>query len=373
MNRINDLIEKLESIQIPNEGNMFRKGMFPSERFHKYLPYVRKDSNVFFPASIAFVLLNNINQLDKTQCEKVNKIIEGIRSNYPFFTSLSNEFLYNFYQTKPNKHYPNGYLLSKFKHFILADDADDTVIVSMTLNDLSSKQIDNIRENLVQFSNLKQKKIKGVDSIYSEHPFYATWFGSGKMPIELEVCVLCNILIFTFSNKLALNDQDKASLELIKRAIENNDIITKSFQISGLYPKPSVILYHITRLCSVISNPDIYFDTEKLTKIIRSLLDTKSIIEKIILSISLMNLGQRCEPVEWDFDNQQLEKDFKNFHFFIAPMLSGSLNKLLLKLKKYKLFHILFRCDAFYYTLLLDYEIKRKTIPSTGNTKVSEL
>lgn len=368
MSKIDALIEQLEYLQFSDETGVFKKGMFPSQRFHGFLPYLREDNNIFFPALIAFLLLKNLKQLEQEQCEKVNKIINGIRKNYQTYSSLSSDSLYNFYQTKPHQQYPNGLVLSKFKHFILADDADDTVIISMTLNNLSSERINRIREKLVQFSNLNPKKIKGIDSQYSELPFYAIWFGSGRMPIELDICVLCNILYFTFINKLELNLQDKASLELIKRAIDNNDIVTNRFQISGVYyAKTSIILYHITRLCSVISEPSMYFNTERLVEILRSQLKTKSIVEKIILSISLMNLGQSPEPIAWELEDKSFKKDFKAFPFFIAPILSGSSNKILTQFKKYKLFHILFRCDAFYYALFLEYEIMIKT---TSNSEI---
>jgi hypothetical protein len=377
MSKINKLIEKLESLQFSSETGIFKAGMFPSNRFHNLLPYLREDDNIFFPAAIAFILLRNHKQLETDQSEKVNKIIDGIRQNYPSYSSLSSDFIYNFYQTKPYKHYPNGFILSRFQHFALADDADDTVIISMTLNNLSSERINVIRELLVQFSNLKQKEIKGVAPCYKELPFYATWFGSGKMPIELEICILCNILYFTFSNQLELNLQDKASLELIKRAIANNDIVDNSFNISGAYPKTSVILYHITRLCSVINKPNEYFDTERLIVIIKSQLKTKSLIEKTILSISLMNLKQSCEPIAWELEDVSLQKDFKSFPFFIAPILSGNSNKILALIKKYKLFHILFRCNAFYYALLLEYEIMTKNNSNkagfTSNLKIQNI
>jgi hypothetical protein len=362
MNKIDALIEKLGSLQISDETTLFNKGMFVSERFHKFLPYLRKDDNIFFPASIAFLLLKNIDLLETNQRQRVDKIIDGIRDNYASYSGTNNNFIYNFYQAKRRKHYPNGFILSRFEHFKLPDDADDTVIISMTLQRLSSERISEVRERLVQFSNLHRKKIKGIKPLYAELPFYATWFGSGKMPIELEICVLCNVLYFTFSNKLELNKQDKASLELIKRAIDNNDVVENSFHISGQYPKPSVILYHIARLCSIITNPDVYFDTTKLTAMIRAQLKTTSLLEKILLSTSLMYLQQRCEPVAWELGDKNLQKDFRSFSFFTAPMLSGNTNKLFIRLKKYKLFHIFFRCEAFYFTILLEYEIMAKSI-----------
>lgn len=359
--KIEAIIEKIEKLQFSEETKTFKTGMFSSKRFHSVLPYLREDNNIFFPASIAFILLDLVGQLDEKQRQKVNKIIDGVRKNYQFYAGLRNNFLYNFYRTQPNQHYPNGFVLSKFEHFMLAEDADDTVMITMTLNDISQERIISVREELVQFSNLNQKKIKGIDSQYSKLPVYATWFGSGKMPIEIEICILCNILYFTFINELELNAQDQASIEFISIAINNNDIINNSFQISGQYPKPSVILYHITRLCSAMKEPGRYFNAEKLTEIIRhQLFKSKSLLDNIILSISLMNLGQAAEPVAYELEGEVLKNDFKTFSFFVAPMLSGSSNKILSLMKRNSLFHILFRCEAFYYTLLLEYEILTK-------------
>ncbi|HSC54015.1 MAG TPA: hypothetical protein VLC98_10355 [Phnomibacter sp.] len=365
MNTIDQLIGKLEKLQVGEESKAYRKGMFRSQRFHKYLPYQREDDNIFFSASIAFLLRKNIGLLEDHQREKVNRIIDGVRANYPFYSNLKNEFIYNFYHTRPPKYYPNGYFFSRFKHFKLADDADDTVIVALTLQDVPVERIDTIRKNLVQFSNLQQKKIKGIGEEYASLPFYATWFGTGKMPIELEICVVCNILYFTFSKQLELNEQDKASITLIKMAIDSYDIVTKSFEISGQYPKPSVILYHIARLCSVMPNPAAYFDIEKLEAITRGQLKKSSLMEEIFLSIALWQLGKPAVPVEWSLHAKELKKDFAGFPFFIAPMLSGHSNVLLRYLKKFPLFHIQFRSDAFYYTILLEYELLLKVAANT--------
>lgn len=363
VNTIDFLIEKLESLQIAAQADGLEKGMFGSQRFHSFLPYLRKDNNIFFPASIAYVLQNLSPHLELRQREKVDQITEGIRNNYHLYASTGCDYVYNFYQTKPNMHYPYGWVLSRLKHFALAEDADDTVILWMTSNHLSAERAKRVKEKLVPFANLSQKKIKGMDSTYAELPFYGTWLGSGKMPIELEICVLCNILTFTFRQNLTLNQQDRASLEVIKRAIDSHDLMTNSFTISGMYPNTSVILYHIARLCAVMRQPGSYFDTEKLIQMMTSRLTTRSVLEKIILSISLMNLGQPCESVAWDFNDPVLKRDFRHFPFFIAPMLSGMSNNILFRLKKYRLFHILFRCDAFYLTLLLEYEVK-KNLPT---------
>ncbi len=358
MTTVELLIEKIEKLQHSEDSKTFRSGMFSSKRFHSSLPYLREDNNIFFPVSIAFILLDLTGKLEEKHRQKVLKIVEGIRKNCKSYSGLRNSFLYNFYQTQPNQHYPNGFFLSRFKHFVLADDADVTVMVTMTLNDISRERIASIREELVKFSNLNKKRVKGIGSQYSGLPVYATWFGSGRMPIEVDICVLCNILCFTFINKLELNVQDQASIEFVRIAIGNGDIINNSFQISGLYPRPSVILYHITRLCSAMNEPWKYLDIEKLVEMIRhELSKCESPLDRIILSTSLMKLGQAAEPVALELDSEVLKNDFETFPFFIAPMLSGSSNEILKFMKKAEFFHILFQCEAFYYTLLLEHEV----------------
>ncbi len=361
MTKIDRLLETIEKLQVRQETNIFQPGMFVSQRSHRSLPYYREDNNIFFPASIAFLLLKYKEQLDVPQQARVQRIVDGIRKNYPQYESRSNKALYNFYQTNPPRQYPNGRVLSKFNHFILADDSDDTVMITMTQENVSAERIQEIRENLVKFSNLQQKKIKGLSAKYSSLPFYATWFGSGRMPIEIELCILCNILYFTFHYGLELNEQDKASLEFIRIALETEDIVHNSFQISGQYPNTSVIVYHIARLCSAMKEPSEYIDLKKLTSILhRQRTQSTSLLEKILLATSLMQLGQEAEPVGWEADKAALQKAFDSFPFFIAPILSGTTNNALNQLKKNGLFHILFSCEAFYHTLLLEYELLQK-------------
>jgi hypothetical protein len=95
VNKIDFLIEKLESLQIAAQADGLEKGMFGSQRFHSFLPYLRKDNNIFFPASIAFVLQNLSPHLELRQREKVDRITEGIRNNYHLYASAGCDFVYN--------------------------------------------------------------------------------------------------------------------------------------------------------------------------------------------------------------------------------------------------------------------------------------
>ena len=64
--------------------------------------------------------------------------------------------------------------------------------------------------------------------------------------------------------------------------------------------------------------------------------------------------------MDWDLNDATFQKECETFPFFTAPMLSGTSNGLLNYLKQFDFFKIHFRCKAFYYTLLLEYELLRK-------------
>lgn len=358
MHIIDLLLSKIEELQVSEDTPLFRKGMFRSERFHCCLPYVRPDDNIFYPASIAFVLLQQIDKLTPAQAEKVNRIVEGIRANYPFYSGLQLEYTYNFYCIRPDRHFPNGYILSRIKHFRLPEDADDTSLVSLTLKNLAAETVQTIHQKFAKHANLSQRQIQGVDPRYASLPFYTTWLDSGKMPLDLDICVICNMLCFVFKHKLELNEQDKASLEVIRRSIESHDLLANNFYMSSLYVNPCILFYQIARLCTFMENPAAYFDTGKLIQMMRTQWNnSKGFMDRLLLSIALMKLGEQPEKLHWELDDPKLKREFKKFAFFIAPMGTGTHIAFLNWLKSKRIVHILYRNKAFNYTLLLEHTL----------------
>ncbi|MFA6262098.1 MAG: hypothetical protein WC760_11555 [Bacteroidia bacterium] len=362
MNTTDRLLQKIESLQFSADTQKFRKGMFRTERFHCCLPYWREEDNIFYPASIAFVLLQLQNKFTPAQADAVNRVVNGIRANYPYYSGLQLEYTYNFYCIRPDRHFPNGTILSRIKHFRLPEDADDTSLVSLTLENMPAETVHTLHQKFAQHANLSRKQIQDIDPRYASLPFYTTWLDSGKMPMDLDICVICNMLSFVFKHELELNAQDKASLEVLRRAIESNDIVNNSFYISGSYARPSILLYHLARLCTFMENPTEHIDTEKLVQLIRAQWDKSSgFMDRLLLSIALMKLGQPSEPLLWNMDDPHLKNEFKTFAFFIAPMGTGTHSAFLNWLKSKRIVHILYRNEAFYYTLLLEHALLSNT------------
>lgn len=355
MNQIDILIGKIEALQFSEDTQYFDKGMLATQRFHIIKSYYREDNTIFFPAVAAFTLLQYFDTYTKTQQKRVQKIVEGIKSNYPKYKSPTYPYLYNFYRTNPHDQYPNGIFLSKFRHFVLAEDADDTSMITMTLDPISEDRKMTVRNKLIEFANLTRKKIRHVDKKYAKLPAYGIWFGSGALAIEYDICVTCNIMCFIFKYQFELNEQDLASLEYIRIAIEDEEIIHNVFELSYLYQDTSIILYHIARLCSFMDDPARFFPMEKIIAIAQDrLAQSQNQFEQVLLCSSLIKLGLRPKRVNYVLAD--IEKEMDKFAFFNAGMLGGTRSRLLKWLNQYPLVHLCYKCMGYYYTLLIEYE-----------------
>ena len=332
--------------------------MFPSRRRHPYLPYRREDSNIFYPALIDFTLSPLLNRLIGEERRLVEKMLAGVRRNYPAYESLRQSGLYNFYRTNPPDAYPNGYLLRHLKHFRLAEDADDTVMISTVLDDLPAEQIGLLRAELVRFSNRPERKYHHPLPGYAQIPAHAVWLGTGAMPVEIDVCVLCNILYFTAKKGCAFNDTDRASLAFIRQAVTTGDVFRYPFQLSYYYPDPTVILYHVARLWSVLPGAEEELPREEIvTGLRRRSGEESNLVARLMLGSALRKMGEEVEPIH--YTAPEFATAGKAFTFFIAPMLAGTRSRIMNKLAERRLFQVDYVCEAYYYALALEYELLR--------------
>lgn len=335
--------------------------MFPSQRVHPFLPYRREDSNIFYPALIAFTLQPLLGEFAPEERKKVVGLIEGVKANFPAYESLRAPGLYNFYRTNPPEPYPNGVFLRHYKHFRLAEDADDTVMISTLLEELPEERLEWLREELVRFSNLKGARLRHPLPAYSAIPAHGVWLGTGAMPVEVDVCVLCNILYFTARKGRAFNTTDLASLDFIRRALVTGDLFQHPFLLSYYYPDPTVILYHIARLWSALEHPGRYLPGREIVAALWRRLEEvgDALIPRIMLDSALLKLGQ--EPPMFSYAMEELEVAAQRFPFFIAPMLAGTRSKTLNSWAQRRIFQVDYRCEAYFFALAVEYEmIKQK-------------
>lgn len=347
----------------------FPIGTFPSERFHALLPYQRNDSNIFFTAITAFTLQTLCQHLSTEEQSVVEKICRGAEAAYPHYRNRRGRATYNFWQksdSNPDGGIPNSFIFSRLGKFAPPDDADTTSMIYL-VTDRTPDEAAALHHHLQAHSNLKHRTASNALEKYRRLPAYSTWFGSPQMPIDFDVCVMTNILSFIHHYRLPRCEEDRATLEILRRVIEDGDYfihrlhsphLRSAYRISASYPRPVLILYHLARLISIYSPPELFYSRDKLiADIERCLASSLPVMEKILLSTSLMRLG--VMPPEIFFPD--IETAIKKFYFFIFSVLTGIEHPLVLRLASHPALYIQYRCDAHTLALLLENVVLRRS------------
>ena len=345
-------IEQIQCLQSKGD-RYFPAGLFPAYRTNKLVAYNRPDTTIFFSAIICFTLQSIRAKVAAEQAEEIDRICREIVKNYPDFQNKDGLKTYNFWKTKPSRHFPNGNIFHRFEHFRIPDDIDDTAFVYLT-TEPSPDELLWLKQKLQLHANGSKQWIKNTYPEYRSLKAYSTWFGK-NMYIEFDVSVLCNMLYCIFKYDLPLNEHDDASLKYIRSVIETDRYLYEPFRCAHQYPRPSLIIYHVTRFIAAF-NPLVLRDIKaKLISDTANLLrQTKNPMDQVILSISLMRLGQKTARISVeDFT----AKDFEGFYFFIAGLLTAYEHALLYRFSNVPLFHMHWVCEAHCWVLLAEYEV----------------
>ncbi len=337
-NHIDFLIERIASCQSRGD-KFFPEGIFPSYRQNKYLFYKRPDTNIFYTATIVFIL----NQIKHKVSEKSQAIIELITEkaikNYPDFQNKDGLKTYNFWQTKPSNHFPNGLIFKHLDHFRIPDDIDDTALIYLTLP--------HTKEDVVWL----KEKLKLHTVAPDGGAVYSTWFGK-NMPIEFDVCALCNLMYLFEKYQLPYNEYDEAVFVFLREVILQEKYITDAFEVAHNYATTPLIIYHYARLLGDYEIKQLEVCREKLIKKTKQLLDSKKIeMNKLILETSLMKLDKNKEV----FNYQSLiTNNHSPFTYFIAGLLSSYRNPILYFFAPMKITQMEWKCEAHDLALLVE-------------------
>jgi hypothetical protein len=343
-----DRVEKLQSRGEP----FFPPGIFPAFRVNRLIGYQRPDTTIFFSAISAFTLQSLKTHQHADLQERIDVICKSIIANYPDFANKDGLKTYNFWRTKPSRHFPNGYLFHRYEHFRIPDDVDDTAFVYLT-TDPSRDDLHWLKEKLTIHANGYKQWIRNTYSEYRSLPAYSTWFGK-NMYIEFDVSVLCNLMYCILKYELPWNKHDEASMEYIRSVIASGRYMTVPFRCAHQYPRTALIIYHVARLIGAFDPAALSGIKQKLIDDTMRLLDTtNNKMDKVLLATALMRLGIGTAriPVE-----NYGSADFKGFYFFIAGLLTAYENPILYRLSVIPLFHMHWVCEAHCWVLLFEYE-----------------
>lgn len=362
--KISSLLQQIADLQIVKSNPHFPTGTFPSFRENKLLRYRRPDDNIFATASTIFIL-NEINEkLSLNEQKIVEKLTHNAQSAYSLYQNKDGLATYNFWKTTPSQHFPNGRLLHKLRHFKLPDDIDDTALIYLT-KPHSEEQNRWLKAKLTQHSQRKSEPKRYV---------YSTWFGE-NMPIEQDVCALCNLMYWVFENDLPLNEHDEATLEFLREKILSEDYKKQPFQSARHYATVPLILYHYARLIYKFEILQLVDCKRIIVKEAIGLLCEKCTpMEAILLSTVLLKLAPESEILErFQFSEMPIfDGEFYSFiGAFVAPYIetkdAGQRTKDLItqKIAAHPLMRFNWKCEAHELALQLENLVLRKGITSS--------
>lgn len=333
-------------------------GIVTSYRYNPAWVYHRRDTNLFFTAISAFTLQRLMPLLTADECPLATAFVEAAVGTYPAFRHAPDRDFsaeqgsplgtYNFYATNPSRHFPNGWLMHRYRHFKLPDDIDDTAMVYLTTNPTPA-DLAFLHQKLARHANRTRLTIEHTFGEYRSLRAYSTWFGE-RMPIEFDACALANMLYCVYEYGLPIDVHASDSLMLLADLVSSDHYRTDPFRCAPNYATTPLIAYHMARLLAAHNPPLLQPIGAKLIRDMQALATkTQHPMELLLLGTSLLRLGQ--QPPYLDLAG--IESTFSSFSFFIAGMLSAYPQ--LRRLAPHPFWHIRWRCDDHCRVLLLEY------------------
>ena len=352
---IDFLIKRIAEQQVRHDP-YFLAGMYPSYITRKNKFSTKKpDNNIFFNSLVAYTLKDIKSLLSRKNHSLIDSTLDNAR---PLFAKFKNKKrnTYNFWRTDSSFAFPFPTIFNLFSTDVtLPDDMDDTVLSLLAL-DVDDSTAEAIHTLLQRFTNSKSNKVRSVIPLYDTFPAYSTWLGI-KFPVVFDVSVLCNVLAFVQAYNLPWQKADSASLDVIVETIKMDLHISKPVYASPSYPGTSIILYHLARLMKIKKIPALEALKIKLVEdAARELLHSDNLVEKIILSSSILKWGYIPPALPTPSINE-IEKEIEqnNFPFFIAnlPSYFKDFFKTVATQKHIGFYN--YYCPAFNDALLLEY------------------
>lgn len=312
------LLERIEQLQIKDNASVLY-GAFPSSRKYYYSTKVQQEDNVFFTA----LILWNLGQFNAQMSSQELTYMEQFKSNAKTyierFKNQNNQLTYNFWPRNPPQIFPNGGWLNKFNlQFALADDIDDGAITLLALgaNDSLAKAMQS------KFGAYSVGKIKPNRSFYKQfknRPVYCTWLGS-KMPKDVDLSVLTNVLLMHTIAKIPLNATDSASLDLIVDLVKANKHLSDPKYVSQHYANSASIIYHIARLIYFSNYPSLLaLKPILLEQALQLTKQAEFPLEQVLLNTTILRLGGK---VDLPLSVNEASLSDNNYPYFVANIAS---------------------------------------------------
>lgn len=356
MNEVLSQLQLLCSLQ-DQKYAQHSHGLFPAQRQWASGLYQRNDDTAFFTACVGFTIKRYLHLMSLQEQKLAKQLLDNMHGAFELFRNKDGHASYNFWQTRPSKHFPGGFFAQHFSFFMIPDDIDDSALIHLVKPHTEEERI-SFKKKMVRYAvgNLKwpDRPIKG----YEELKPYNTFFVK-NMPSAFDICALCNALYFVDYFNLQQDEQDLHSLQVIIRCVTNQDYRHRTFQLSPYYPDEVLILYHVIRYYVdrniALLKP---FHQQLLERCLHKLSQPKlNEMSKLLLHICVQKLKPAIIKIE-----KPNKAQMSSYPFFVAGILGEVKPKFLRALAHFKLTHITYHCLAYAEVLWLEHLLLNRAL-----------
>jgi hypothetical protein len=312
------LLQLIDQLQVKEDISSL-SGAFPSFRKYFYSSKLKQEDNVFFTALVLFNIGQFNMKMHPEELAYLEKFKTYTRPYIERFKNQNNKLTYNFWPRYPPQIFPNGGWLNNFNQkFALADDIDDGAITLLALgaNDSLAKAMQ------TKFGAYSVGKIKPNRSFYKQfkdRPVYSTWLGT-KMPKDVDLSVLTNVVLMHTIAKIPLNATDSASLDLIIDLIKSKKHLTDPKYVSQHYAHSATIIYHIARLIYYSNYPSLLaLKPILLEQALQLSKKAEFPLEQLLLNSSILRLGGK---IDLPLSVNETSLNANNYPYFVANIAS---------------------------------------------------
>ncbi|MGI4759349.1 MAG: hypothetical protein ACRYF0_01490 [Janthinobacterium lividum] len=343
------LIARIAALQATGDAH-YLPGLFPSQRRSHALGLCREDSNGFFTALTVFTLQDISARLPPATQALVATMAERARTTYPHYRSRDEQPTYNYYQTRPRNHFPNGRLLRRFRQFAPPDDVDCTVLIYLT-DPSPAHNPAWLHRKLQAHANTVAGWARTGPAAFRQRKVYSTWFGK-YMPIDFDVSTLANALLWAMRSQLPLNEFDTDSLALIDWAITSGAYRRDPLGVSPYYATAPLVAYHIGRLAA--EAPPLGAARAALLREVPALLATSPhFMDKLLLASTLLRLGASPAPLFGaNCTLEEIEQRSRGLDFCLVPLFNHPHTRWL---AGWRPSHLAWECPAHSLALVAEY------------------
>ena len=168
----------------------------------------------------------------------------------------------------------------------------------------------------------------GFYKAFKNRPVYSTWLGT-KMPKDVDLSVLTNVLLMHTIAKIPLNATDSASLDLIVDLVKANKHLTDPKLVSQHYAYSATIIYHIARLIYFSNYPPLLaLKPILLNQALNLSKESKFPLEQLLLNTSILRLGGKMDLPMSVNEVSLIDNDYPYFVANIACILNNPFKRI---------------------------------------------